>query len=85
MYLPPRRPEAPVEEKPTSIFAARTAKPASSLSTARTAADEGDDVYKTHPIFTSIVEPFANKFMSLKELIEVSDLCHSHRHEIPLF
>lgn len=63
-----------VDEKPTSMFAGRPAKPASSLSTARPTADEGDDVYKTHPVFTSIVEPFANKFMSLQELIEVNDL-----------
>ncbi|CAF1168831.1 unnamed protein product [Rotaria magnacalcarata] len=76
VYLPPRKVELPVEDKPVSLFAAKAAKPnvlqvasTSSLSTSRPAADDGDDIYKTNPVFVSIVEPIANKFMPLKELI----------------
>jgi len=43
----------------------------SSLSTSRTGVDDKDDIYKTHPIFVAIIEPIANKFMTLKELVEV--------------
>ena len=80
VFLPPRKSEAPVEEKPASLFAAKSAKPAvppaappSSLSTARTGVDDGDDIYKTHPVFAATIEPIANKFMTLKELIEVKN------------
>ncbi len=78
VVLPPRRPEPSVEEKPASIFATKGIKPSvppltstSSLSTSRTAVDDSNDIYKTHPIFAATIEPIANKFMTLKELIEV--------------
>ena len=79
VYLPPRKPEPVVEEKPTSLFGAKGVKPIvppapvapPTVSTNRPAADEPDDIYKTHPAFVAIIEPIANKFMTLKELIEV--------------
>ena len=82
MFLPPRKPEAPVEEKPTTLFAIRALKAASALSNTRPSADEGDDIYKTHPVFASIVEPFANKFMNLKELIEVKSFAFSPSYRL---
>lgn len=65
-----------MEEKPTTLFAIRAQKAASALSNSRPIVDEGEDVYKTHPVFTSIVEPFANQFMTLKELIEVNSFAN---------
>jgi hypothetical protein len=80
VFLPPRKPEPPVEEKPASLFGAKGVKPlipppppASSLSTSRAGVDDGDDIYKTNPIFAAVIEPIANKFMTLKELIEVNN------------
>jgi hypothetical protein len=81
VFLPPRKPEPVVEEKPTSLFGMKGVKPivppptaTSSLSTGRPGVDDADDIYKTHPAFVAIVEPIANKFMTLKELIEVKSI-----------
>jgi hypothetical protein len=82
VFLPPRKVEAPIEEKSTSLFGAKGFKPmvaapppppvaTSSLSTGRTGIDDANDIYKTHPAFVAIIEPIANKFMTIKELIEV--------------
>jgi hypothetical protein len=77
VFLPPRKPEPHIDEKPASLFGAKGVKPvvvpppASSLSTGRTGVDDGDDIYKTNPVFAAIIEPIANQFMTLKELIEV--------------
>ncbi len=78
VFLPPRKPEVPVEEKPVSLFAGKGLKPIvppptsiSSLAANRTGIDDSDDIYKTHPMFAAIIEPIANKFMRVQELIEV--------------
>ena len=79
IFLPARKPEVPVDDKAaTSLFANRMLKPGgttvqstSSLSTSRTGADDVTDIYKTHPAFVAIIEPIANQFMTIKELIEV--------------
>ncbi|CAF1014982.1 unnamed protein product [Rotaria sp. Silwood1] len=77
VFLPPRKPDVQVEEKSTSLFGTKGIKPSilqptstSSLSTSRPGVDDGDDIYKTNPTFVAIIEPIANKFMPLKELIE---------------
>ncbi len=67
VYLPPRKLEASADEKPTSLFATKTVKPS-----APQPVDPGDHIYKTYPVFASVIEPIANKFMTLKELIEVN-------------
>ncbi|CAF1308406.1 unnamed protein product [Adineta steineri] len=64
VFLPPRKPDVPVDEKPTSLFAAKNAKP-----TAPPPVEEGEHIYKTYPAFAAIIEPIANQFMTLKELI----------------
>ncbi|UJR33006.1 hypothetical protein I4U23_020466 [Adineta vaga] len=64
VFLPPRKVEV-IEEKPASIFAPKSTKP-----TAPPPVEEGDHIYKTYPAFAAIIEPIANKFMPLKELIE---------------
>lgn len=83
IFLPPRKPELPGDDKTktgagSSPFANPLLKPAapavqstSSLSTSRTGADDSKDIYKTHPAFVAIIEPMANRFMTIKELIEV--------------
>ena len=79
MFLPARKPELPVDEKPISYLATKGAKGAgpapatAALAKNRAAADESPDIYKTHPIFAATVEPIANRFMTVRELIEVSD------------
>jgi hypothetical protein len=75
IFLPPRKQELPVDDKSTSMFTNKAGKAvapsASVLSTSRPVMDDSADIYKTHPTFVAIVEPLANKFMSVKELIEV--------------
>lgn len=65
MYLPPRKVEV-VDEKPASIFAAKPAKPA-----APQPVEEGEHLYKAFPALVAIIEPIANQFMPLPELIDV--------------
>ena len=79
MFLPARKPEVPIDEKPISFLATKGAKggvPAPApvtMTKIRAPADEIPDIYKTHPVFAATVEPIANQFMPVRELIEVSD------------
>lgn len=75
IFLPARKVETVVEEKPTSIFANKSQKPAppqstSSMSTSRLS-EEGADIYKKNPTFAAIIEPIANRFMTVQQLIQV--------------
>ena len=84
VFLPARKPEIPGDEKTktaagTSPFAnpllskptGASVQSTSALSTSRTGVDDGGDIYKTHPAFVAIIEPLANRLMTIKELIEV--------------